>query len=505
MSTSSSAQTSPSDASSLSDYDPGMWRARANSNKRGVPRIQDMRGETKMMFRGVIEGLRSGIYTSVDVLFVTWENDDMNCSAEIGPLKDVLEGKFQFLTQSYKIPQQGSMQALTRRLSEFVSANNRDNLTIFYYAGHGYVGYETRKLKFAAKAVPNTQGNSTIFYQDILDTLKHVQGDLLLILDTCYAGGATYHHKLRTRVELLAATAHDRMAPSPAKPGSFTPLLVKKLKLLLKKKPHGFLVSELFESFDYDDQVTIKPRWYLQSEIDYGRLVLRPQKRHRSQSTEATLHLCLRLEEPPDARVLQDIAKNLQIIPHVRDISIGDLNAPPETIKEIMKMVNVAGMFRRWAKRTRTKLEESSKSLALYDLAGGSSFKLKPVGQKLELVQGEGPNGAGPQTIPLEGQDSLPMNYTNPASITSYSSLNPDPLLVGIADTKPNISESQPDPSPHSLQTGDAILAGELTEHPNGQLENVQHENANHHGVKRHAGEAPDAEEIPRVKRARSM
>jgi hypothetical protein len=42
-----------------------------------------MRGETKMMFRGVIEGLRSGIYTSVDVLFVTWENDDMNCSAEV--------------------------------------------------------------------------------------------------------------------------------------------------------------------------------------------------------------------------------------------------------------------------------------------------------------------------------------------------------------------------------------------------------------------------------------
>ncbi|KAH0565179.1 hypothetical protein GP486_001425 [Trichoglossum hirsutum] len=473
-----------------------MRRSKADLNKRGVPRIQDMREETKVVFHGVVEGLRSGIYTSVDVLFVTWENDDMNCSAEIGPLKEVFEGKFQFLTQSYKIPQQDPMLALNKRLSEFVFANKRDNLTIFYYAGHGYVGYETEKLKFAAKAVLNTQGNPTIFYQDILNTLKHVQGDLLLILDTCYAGGATYHHKLRTRVELLAATAHDKLAPSPAKPGSFTPLLVKKLKALLRKKPHGFLVSELFESFDYDDQVAIKPRWYLQSEIDYGRLVLRPQQHNRSRSTEATLHLCLRLEEPPDARVLQDIAKNLQIIPHVRDILIGDLNAPPETIREIMKMVRVAHLFRRWAKRTRTKLQESSKSLALYDLAGGPSFKLKPVKQKLEPSQGEGRNGTGPQAIPLEGQDPLPMNSASPASGS---------LLVSITDATSTVSRDHSNLPTHSPQTGDAIPASDLVGHSNGQPKDAQREDTEHHRKKRRLLEVPNAEDVPKLKRARSM
>jgi len=58
----------------------------SDSNKHGVPRIQDMRGETKVVFSGIIEGLRSGIYTSVDVLFVTWENDDMKCLTEVRPV-----------------------------------------------------------------------------------------------------------------------------------------------------------------------------------------------------------------------------------------------------------------------------------------------------------------------------------------------------------------------------------------------------------------------------------
>ncbi|KAI9868156.1 MAG: hypothetical protein M1813_006901 [Trichoglossum hirsutum] len=388
MRASHSIPTPLSTAQSQRDFDLPMPRpmdgpgaSRAPSSGRS---IHDYRGEAKMTFGGTIEGLRPGQYSCVNVLFVTWEGDDMNCLQEVEPLKQVFEGQFRFRTGSYQIPSERPIQSLNQELTALVNEMPPGSLTIFYYGGHGYRGEETKKLKFAAKATPFAKGDSTIFYQDILDTLKHLDGDLLVILDTCYAGKATYHHKLRGRIELLAATAHDRMAAGPLRKGSFTPALVEKLGLLLKEDPHGFLVSDLFAALDYDDDLKIKPRWYPQSDRDYGRIFLCPQRERRDGSTEATLHLCLSIAEPPDARVLNDIANGLRLVPHVHKITVGDLNAPDETIKELRLMINVAHMVRNWARRARKILEgkkgyalEHAKPLAVHDWSQAASFKLE--------------------------------------------------------------------------------------------------------------------------------
>jgi hypothetical protein len=395
-------------------------------------------------------------------------------SSQIGPLKQVFEEQFLFHTQTYQIPSESSIQLLNKMLSEFVTQNPPSSLTIFYYGGHGYRGEETGKLKLAAKVKPYTQGDSSIFYQDILNILKHLPGDLLLILDTCYAGGATYHHKLRQRIELLAATAHNQMTPSPQQKGSFTPVLAEKLSLLLTENPHGFLVSDLFVALDYDDDLKRKPRWYMQSEKDYGRIFLCPLAPRPAELTEATLHLCLSIAEPPDTRVLHDIATGLRFIPHVKKISIGDLNAPEETIKGLRKMINVAHMFRWWARRAQRTLEakkgnslERGGSLAVHDWCQAASFKL---GSDEEMVSVR-IKGLFPSPRPEEpGAAQLPVNEPLPRvlldrqdvlhsattiSNASSSCSNLYPLLADASDTASNASSCYSNLFSRSSQAGE--------------------------------------------------
>jgi hypothetical protein len=383
---------------------------------------------------------------------------------QLEPLKLVFEDKFLFRTQFYQIPSEQPMKALNKELSQV--DNPPGGLTIFYYGGHGYIGEETGKLKFAAKA--NRFSNGNLFYQDIINTLKLFDGDLLLILDTCFAGGAIYHHKLRRAIELLAATAHDRMTPGPERRGSFTPVLADKLKSLLEENPRGFLVSELFYSLDIDDRLKIKPRWYPQSEMDCGRIFLSPQVQQPAALTEATLHLCLSIAEPPDTRVLLDISNALRFIPHVKKITISDLNAPDETIKGLKRMITVAHLFRWWARRARKRLETNEgnslgqeTSQPVYGATQAASPRQKPGGETIPVRISElfpspvpkkiselRPRNKPPPKILLDGRDpptcsnpySLLADTGGPASSTSNGYYNANPHLPLAGEVTPTSS-----------------------------------------------------------------
>ncbi|KAI9773662.1 MAG: hypothetical protein M1840_006936 [Geoglossum simile] len=455
--TSRSAPAPFSHSPNLSEYDfPARWSRASSDTSRapsshGSKSITDYRGEAKSLLGGTINGLRCGNYPRVTVLFVTWEDDDMNCIRELGPLKRVFEDEFLFRTQFYRIPSEQSMKALNKELSKV--DNPPGGLTIFYYGGHGYIGEETGKLKFAAKGDRYTEGN--LFYQDIINALKLLDGDLLLILDTCFAGGAIYHHKLRRAIELLAATAHDRMTPGPERMGSFTPVLADKLRLLLKEKPRGFLVSELFYSLDIDDRLKIKPRWYPQSEMDCGRIFLCPQVQPPAVQTEATLHLCLSIAEPPDTRVLLDIGNSLRFTPHVKKITIGDLNAPDETIKDLRRMATVAHMFRWWARRARERFEANEShswrhetSQSLHGAAQAASPRQNPAGKTISVRIPElftsprrmvRPKNKPLPRILLDGRD--PPTSSNPYSLLADASRHhANPHLLHTDEATPTSS-----------------------------------------------------------------
>lgn len=72
-------------------------------------------------------------------------------------LHKILDQGFHYETDFYQIPSAKWETALNTKIANFVHEyNSPDNMVIVYYAGHGYVGDETRKFKLAAYVEPHS-------------------------------------------------------------------------------------------------------------------------------------------------------------------------------------------------------------------------------------------------------------------------------------------------------------------------------------------------------------
>jgi hypothetical protein len=69
-------------------------------------------------------------------LLLSWEADDLGVEAEIQPLRRVLEDRYHFGVQDYKIPSIKPDKALKKRIFDFLDEDDKDTLLIVYYAGH---------------------------------------------------------------------------------------------------------------------------------------------------------------------------------------------------------------------------------------------------------------------------------------------------------------------------------------------------------------------------------
>jgi hypothetical protein len=80
-------------------------------------------------------------YTAVNVLLVTWKEDDMppGVADEVDELERVFRYEFTFLTWPYKIPSENSQAQLQLHVAKFIQhcASEEGNLVILYYSGHG--------------------------------------------------------------------------------------------------------------------------------------------------------------------------------------------------------------------------------------------------------------------------------------------------------------------------------------------------------------------------------
>jgi hypothetical protein len=93
---------------------------------------EDLNAATKAAWPG-----RHGIrYTNVQVLLLSWEDDDLGVSAEIKPLKRLFKERYYFGVEEYKIPSIKPDPALTRRVMEFTDYYGKETLLIIYYGGH---------------------------------------------------------------------------------------------------------------------------------------------------------------------------------------------------------------------------------------------------------------------------------------------------------------------------------------------------------------------------------
>jgi hypothetical protein len=85
-------------------------------------------------------------YTAVNVLLLSWEDDDLGVATEIAELDKVLRNVYRYSVELWTIPSKKSHNELGDRLRDFTKKyENEDSLLIVYYGGHGYLN-DSRQL-----------------------------------------------------------------------------------------------------------------------------------------------------------------------------------------------------------------------------------------------------------------------------------------------------------------------------------------------------------------------
>ncbi|KAL8711529.1 MAG: hypothetical protein Q9225_007103 [Loekoesia sp. 1 TL-2023] len=318
---------------------------------------EDPYDDLKITFNKTLEGhYRHGKtgYKRVGVLFVTWEEDDLQCkSTEVDALREFFAQELNYETDYFEIPKDRWQTALHRRISDMCHEfNSPDCLTIIYYAGHGYLGEETKSLKLAAKWAADASGDPTLFMNDVLSCCRLPTCDQLLILDCCRAANAFRHEHIGQRkFEMIVSSGWKDPSPAPQQPNSFTKSLNQVLKKLLQENKAGFVTSQLYREIYHHMESDVKPWLFDQARRDYGRIWLRPQppdlsKGVESQKGGASLNLTLKLHEKPDSIAMNQLAQSLQYLPHIDQIRIEKLYAPKEQLEDFMLFVRRAAKLR---------------------------------------------------------------------------------------------------------------------------------------------------------------
>lgn len=148
------------------------------------------------------------------------------------------------------------------------------------------------------------------------------------------------------------------LSPSPGKPGSFTTNLTRVIRdLLSKKKYHeGFPTSILYRHlFHHPELKEFKPLLFDQSQFDYGKIWLRPQKSSPDDVSSFTqsdvaldLKLHLRLTRQDEIGLAMNmLAKELQYLPHVDRIDFQALHAGDADVELFVQILKKATLIKK--------------------------------------------------------------------------------------------------------------------------------------------------------------
>lgn len=226
---------------------------------------------------------------------------------------------------------------------------------MLYYAGHGFVSEDEESgLKIAAIEEGNgTYGDPQAFFPDVMRLLHVAHGDVLLIIDCCYAARAFSRQRHgKRKFELLASSLS--LAPAPGQPQSFTAALIKVLRRLLKEPEYknGVSTSILYRELYHSEELTkFKPLLFDQSQFDYGKIWLRPRIKSSTAvntpmpgsdtTLDLRLHLSLTKKELMDEKrvglTMNRLARALQYLPDVQLIDFLELNAGDAEVRMFLQ------------------------------------------------------------------------------------------------------------------------------------------------------------------------
>lgn len=168
----------------------------------------------------------------------------------------------------------------------------------------------------------------------------------------------------KRKYELLAACQEDDWTPAPARPGSFTTVMTRKIIQLLNDSKHsaGFTISTLFHHLYHDPSLVTRPVLFELSQFDFGKIWLRPQQQITQPKCTTTLRLTLRGNwHPGDELAIHDIASGLRYLKHIREIEFNGMdshtNKLPRTVFVIMVIIK---WRKRFLKRRQIRLDQAA-------------------------------------------------------------------------------------------------------------------------------------------------
>ena len=81
---------------------------------------------------------RTKRYVFVNVLLLSWKDDDIGCGKEVEDLGRMFLDHFNYSIWPYKIPSKDAQTSLTLCVAQFIkNFGGPENLILVYYGGHG--------------------------------------------------------------------------------------------------------------------------------------------------------------------------------------------------------------------------------------------------------------------------------------------------------------------------------------------------------------------------------
>lgn len=164
-------------------------------------------------------------YSAVQVLLLSWEEDDLKVIDEVTTLDIVFTDLYGFGVEQWLIPSSDSHDELGDRLRAFKKQYSKeDTLLIVYYGGHGYLN-DSRQPVWVCNQTPKA---STVKWYAHQVSLEEAASDVLILLDCCHAGACSGEANTGVK-EVIAACGFDTWAPGVGD-HSFTKSLIEELK-----------------------------------------------------------------------------------------------------------------------------------------------------------------------------------------------------------------------------------------------------------------------------------
>lgn len=329
----------------------------------------------RVTFEKTISGhYRKGrAYDAVGVLLISWQDDDLQVwTQEIEELRNIFRDQYHFEVDHYHIPTTTALTGLNYKTSEFAHRyDSVHKLLIVYYGGHG--GSDDRQhLKLYARSRANHDGHVFVPFDDIVLNLQRCHADILVIVDCCKAALAFGHAEVgKHKFEILAATGPDQETDAPHGTNSFTNILCSTLKGLAQE-PRIFTTSKLYRTIYLQADPRNKPFLFDMSIHDWGRISLQPVKvsteeseneddqlghYRESASGDAFLHLQLRMRAKPKVTTVNELARAMQYLPHVKEIKYTSMHAPRKELEGFMRGVTQAMKIRPLITKLRRKMD----------------------------------------------------------------------------------------------------------------------------------------------------